>query len=294
VSTTRDVSRIVRSWLEDGVTQLPDRVLDAVLDQLPTTPQRRAGWLARRFPIMNSTTVRYGIAAVVVVIAALFGYQYLSRNVGGPGPIATPTPTVQPTPTAEPTPAFSALGTQETLAGGRYVVGSLPFDVTVDVPAGWGSSGDWVAVGPRGNDPPDGMAVRFYSIDNLAANPLSSDEGVVEPPVGPAVDDLVQAIVSHPDWTASAPTDITIDGRPGQLVTITIPSDVELGTDGRFYLSLDPGGGGIWGFAPDQAFDWYIVDVDGHRLVIDAFHYPGTSEEDLAAQRTVVDSVEFE
>ena len=42
MSTDRDTTRIVRSWLEEGVTELPDRVLDAVLDQLPATPQRRA------------------------------------------------------------------------------------------------------------------------------------------------------------------------------------------------------------------------------------------------------------
>ena len=42
MSAERDETRIVRSWLEEGVTVLPDRVLDAVLDQLPTTHQRRA------------------------------------------------------------------------------------------------------------------------------------------------------------------------------------------------------------------------------------------------------------
>ena len=35
MSTERDTTRIVRSWLEVGATALPDRVLDAVLDQLP-------------------------------------------------------------------------------------------------------------------------------------------------------------------------------------------------------------------------------------------------------------------
>ena len=42
MSTDRDVTRIVRSWLDDGATRLPDRVLDQVLDALPATPQRRA------------------------------------------------------------------------------------------------------------------------------------------------------------------------------------------------------------------------------------------------------------
>ena len=41
MSTDRETTRIVRSWLEEGATALPDRVLDAVLDQVPTTRQRR-------------------------------------------------------------------------------------------------------------------------------------------------------------------------------------------------------------------------------------------------------------
>ena len=35
-----DTTRVVRAWLEEGVTHLPDRVLDAVLADVPTTPQR--------------------------------------------------------------------------------------------------------------------------------------------------------------------------------------------------------------------------------------------------------------
>ena len=45
MSAERDETRIVRSWLEEGVTVLPDRVLDAVLDQVPATPSAEpAGW----------------------------------------------------------------------------------------------------------------------------------------------------------------------------------------------------------------------------------------------------------
>jgi hypothetical protein len=98
MSTNRDVERIVRSWLDEGVTVLPDRVLDAVLDQLPATPQRRAGWLARRFPVMNSNIVRFGLAAVVVVLAVIVAVRFLPEGVGGPGPDATPSPS--PTPIA--------------------------------------------------------------------------------------------------------------------------------------------------------------------------------------------------
>ena len=72
MSTDRDVTRIVRSWLEDGATALPDRVLDNVLDQLPTTSQRRAWWPARRLREMNSA-LKFAIAATAVVVVAIVG-----------------------------------------------------------------------------------------------------------------------------------------------------------------------------------------------------------------------------
>ena len=38
MSAERDDNRIVRSWMDEGVTALPDHVLDAVLDQVPRPP----------------------------------------------------------------------------------------------------------------------------------------------------------------------------------------------------------------------------------------------------------------
>jgi hypothetical protein len=233
-------------------------------------------------------------AAFVVVPGAIIAFALASCQAGSsePTPTSTVTVSAEPTETAAP-----RLNGQEQLDPGRYQVnGGISTVVTVAVPAGWSAGDDWVVIGPRGNDLPDGMAIRFYTIPNLAANPLSHSAGNLDPPVGPTVDDMVQAIVVHPGWTASEPADITIDGRAGQLVSITIPADAVLPfVDGghTFYLYAEPSGGGIWGWARGQTFDWYIVDVDGQRLIIDSFHYPGTSEEDLAAQRAVVESVQF-
>jgi hypothetical protein len=231
-----------------------------------------------------------GGIAVVVVPAAIIAIALASCQVGSSEPIATPTVTLTAEPTATPVPRLNG---QEPLDAGRYQVNAgLSTDVTVAVPSGWSAGGDWVVLGPRGNDEPDGMAIRFYAIPNLAVNPLAHGEGNLDPPVGPTVDDLVQAIVDHSAWTATEPTDITIDGHAGQLVSIMIPMDVEVPPDGFFFYA-EPSGGGIWGFAPGQTFDWYIVDVGGERLIIDSFHYPDTPEDDLAVQRTVVESVQF-
>ena len=113
MSTDRDVTRIVRSWLEEGATALPDRVLDAVLDQLPATPQRRARRPAWRLLDMNTPT-RLAVAAAAVVALAVLGVIAFPKftGVAGPGPTAIPTPTVAPVP----------MPSSGTLAAGTYVM----------------------------------------------------------------------------------------------------------------------------------------------------------------------------
>ncbi len=79
----RETERVVRSWLSEGTTRLPDRVLDAVLDEVPSTPQRRAWWPAWRFADMNNT-FRIALAAIAVAAVAFIGISLLPRtnNVG--------------------------------------------------------------------------------------------------------------------------------------------------------------------------------------------------------------------
>ena len=91
MSTDREATRVVRSWLEEGVTVLPDRVLDAVLDQVPTTPQRRSWWPAWRSSDLN-TYVKFAIAAAAVLVVAVVGYNFLPGRGGVGGPTATPSP----------------------------------------------------------------------------------------------------------------------------------------------------------------------------------------------------------
>ena len=93
VSTDRDVTRIVRSWMDEGVTQLPDRVLDLVLDQLPATPQRRPWWLARRTPTMNNYA-RLGLVAAAVLAVVIVGIGLFGRS-PDVGPTTSPSPLTQ-------------------------------------------------------------------------------------------------------------------------------------------------------------------------------------------------------
>ena len=112
MSADREVTRIVRSWLEEGVNALPDRVLDAVLDQVSATPQRRAWWPAWRVQRMN-TMLKMALAVAAVVAIVLAGINILPKSggVGGtgaasPSPASTPAPSsTTPAPTAAQSPS---------------------------------------------------------------------------------------------------------------------------------------------------------------------------------------------
>ena len=103
----------------------------------------------------------------------------------------------------------------------------------------------------------------------------------------------MEAMVNHPEWETSAPTDITVDGYAGKHVRLTLPPDLELSAD-RFLLFRDEEFGDHWAFEQGQTFDFYIVDVDGERLVLELISYPDTSAEDLAAREAVVSSLQIE
>jgi len=96
MSTERDLTGIVRSWLEDGATSLPERVLDDVLARVPTTPQRRPSWPAWRFHSMSSP-FKIALVAAAIGALALVSLDFLPRS-HGIGAAPAPSPSSSPSP----------------------------------------------------------------------------------------------------------------------------------------------------------------------------------------------------
>ena len=127
MSSDRELTHIVRSWLDEGVTVLPDRVLDDVLAQLPLTSQRRPWWRAWRTQLMNGTFKFAAAGLTVVAVAAIGLAVYLSRPSVVPSATQPPnqspsvtvaSPTQPAVVTATDSPTDPTLAPQPTQAAG--------------------------------------------------------------------------------------------------------------------------------------------------------------------------------
>jgi hypothetical protein len=88
----------LRALFADDTDTIPDRVLDAIVAELPLRRQRHRWWAtpgARR-------RVAVGVAAFTIVVAAGIGLSLRPGGVAAPPP--TPSPTTTPKPTPAPTP----------------------------------------------------------------------------------------------------------------------------------------------------------------------------------------------
>ena len=117
MTTTHDPDRLLAAYLADGMEVLPDRVVDAVLDEVHRTRQRTVfgPW---RTPPMNSM-LKMALAAAAVVAVVVAGINFLPAGNGGiGGPGASPSPVVSPSP--EPSPS-STTASASRLPGCRTV-----------------------------------------------------------------------------------------------------------------------------------------------------------------------------
>jgi hypothetical protein len=303
MSTERDVTRIVRSWLEEGVTALPDRVLDTVLDQLPATSQRRPSWPVRRAQGMT-TSLKLAFAMAAVIAIAIAGINLLpgSGGIGGPGVVA-PSPTVSPSPTPSPiafhdgtlapgtyvmTP-FSGMQNASTVCIGQKGCVEDPADdairVTFTVPEGYEAVGNRPLI--WGN--PGGTGLIILRGGGLYSDPCHS----APPPdiaVGPTVDDFANALADHPLLDATAPVAVTLAGYAGKYVDLQLPADFSTCTDAQFW-PFEPG---VYAQGASHRWHLWILDVDGVRVVVQSMDYPGTTPENRAELQAIVDSIRIE
>ena len=94
MTDSRRLDRALDAYMADGVNELADRVLEAVLLEIDHTDQRRQLLASRRFPTMTMQ-MRF-VGAAVIGVLAVAGLFYVLKPNESVGPPATPS---QPSPT---------------------------------------------------------------------------------------------------------------------------------------------------------------------------------------------------
>jgi hypothetical protein len=287
MSTDRDVTRIVRSWLHEDAHENADRVLDVVLDQLDTTPQRRATWwpVRRLSPIRRP--VQIALAAVLLFAAAFIGYRLLPSNPIGPPPTPSSTP--------EPVVVTPAMGP---IDPGQYTMTAesgwttVPFSFTVG--QGWAVDRDGIIGKNEGAR--NYMAFTAWDVTHVYADACAWKDAAVD--VGTGVDQMADALAAQQGRNPPSDTEVMLGGHPGRLITTTSDPNFDLATCYLQHLhvlpdpGLDEGGGYLSN--PGQTDEVYIIDVSGTRAVIIAYYGSSTPDTAIDELHAAIDSIAFE
>jgi hypothetical protein len=320
MSTDRDTTRVVRSWLRTDEHESADRVLGAVLDRLDATPQRRAKWWpVRRNPPVNRF-LTFGLAAAAVVVVLFIGSQLLGSpggNVGGPGDEPTQTPAASVAdPTVAPTPSASATWTG--IPEGTTVVTNTdgaPVQVTVDITSpGWVALGglDGVTKNDDGRDAPQTVGGAFLAWGwpagtgfNVYGDPCQWSTTVPETPAT-TPDDIAAAFATQAQTDATEAVDVTIGGYAGKQITLHVPMTYEIAdaTREEEFAACDESSFTYYGAGeeaitrnaqgPGEVDELWIVDVDGSIVILNAVYSPAASAELIDELRALAESATFE
>lgn len=164
---------------------------------------------------MNNA-LKMAIAAAAVVVVAIAGISFFRGGTGGPGASPTAIPTPSPSP--------SLLSASGTLDPGTYYIAAgavTPGRFTFTVPAGWATSDGFVdrdrgataASMPPFAGPGDVELVTWI-VSHAFTDACHWQASLV--PAGTTIDELASLLLAQKGRVASAATDVTLGGLPGQ------------------------------------------------------------------------------
>jgi hypothetical protein len=142
------------------------------------------------------------------------------------------------------------------------------------------------------------VAIQFRQVGQVYGHPCQWQGTLSDP--GPSVDDLADALKDIPLRNATPPVDVVLDDRSGSYLEWSVPADIDFvarDTDGpdHYFESWTGGDGGDrYQQGPGQVDRLWILDIDGARLVIDAFDMPSATAAERAELLEVVGSIRFE
>jgi hypothetical protein len=246
---------------------------------------------------------RWLLVAAVVAVVAVAGALLVAADDDDETQVpATATPTTAPARDVMSVPEFASL------EPGTYFIDADGDDatalrVTYEVAdAGWSQ---WLGAVKFRDD--GHVALSITTIDNLVRHGCT-DHQMADPAVGPTVDDLATALSQlAPFVVTSPPADVTMFGYSGKHLQLTVPDLRVTGSgDNRQFADCTSGNlnswaggnidGSFFGYNADPGAteDYWILDVDGTRVVVITLEIPGAPAEDRAELQAIFDSISIE
>lgn len=170
----------------------------------------------------------------------------------------------------------------------------------VEVPDGWSTADGGFMV----KSGADVVGMSVWDVAQVPGHPCHWKRTMS--PVGPTVDDLVDALSSQQLRDPTQPSDITLAGHHGRYLELSVPSDWIVTGDANFKGCDDPGNGhqdfvswlgrdagDRWQQVAGQVDRIWVLEVDGQTLLVDATYTPATSEAVREELDQVVSSLRF-
>ena len=205
-----------------------------------------------------------------------------STSSGDEGSSATPDTGGSDNPPTEPSlrPGQVALG---------FEGGSDAPRVVVNMEPGYETFGGFALLAGRGNQ---FRGLGLWNAVEVATHPCRNREW--QNP-GPSVKDLAEALANQPLRDATDPVAASLDGYPGLRLTLNVPADLRPGDCdlGAFQDWRSSPASPHWHPEPDTRDRVWILDVEGHRLLIHAFHGGGSSVTQVAGLTRMVRTLKF-
>jgi hypothetical protein len=290
MTAQRDPERLIRAFLDEGPTDLPDRAFDAVRAHIDRTRQRTVLGSWRNPPM--PTFFRFAPIAVAIALVAVVGTLVITGRPNLPSSPA-PSATNQPVqPTFVPSTAL-AYRWPQALVAGDYATSfawDLPFAVAFTLPAGWESRDIEIVKGD--------MSIAVALPWDLFDDPCATTPKVLD--AGSTPEDFARALATNASLTVGEQSHVNLGGVTATALTYRARAGVECVGEGSklwsspewLILPVTPLGTPWWPLRAGLHRLW-VLDVDGQRLVLDATTGANPTPAKEAELQEVLDSLRF-
>ena len=162
----------------------------------------------------------------------------------------------------------------------------------LDLPEGLNGGGEYIWASPENG----GWILGYWTVDGVYLDPCTRgdtfDTRELKFP-----DIWVEALSAQRRTETTQAVPVTLDGYDGVYVELTAPTDLDFDIcrGKRLTIFETPAkGSDHWIADPGVVERYWVLDVDGERVVLTGATLPETTESQIAQLEQVVESVQFE